>query len=174
MRLREALESDADELKDMYLRAFDESEAATVAAVALRFLSEESADPVLSLLAEEEQILGHVSFSPVYLSQTHRLIGYLLAPLAVHPDFQKKGIGSQLVKLGLDRVSSLGAGYVFVYGDPKYYERFGFEANKASPFIPPHPLQYPYARQGMILNENKTLKGGSITCSSAFDDPNMW
>lgn len=82
----------------------------------------------LSLVAVEEgKIVGHVLFSPV--SSEFDLFGkhFLgLAPLAVAPNYQKLGIGSKLVRRGLEMALADGWDAVFVLGSPAYYARFGF------------------------------------------------
>jgi putative acetyltransferase len=57
--------------------------------------------------------------------------------LAVLPTHQKQGVGSTIVKHGLDTIASLGAFMVFVYGAPQYYFRFGFKTDLAQNFTPP-------------------------------------
>ena len=85
--------------------------------------------PALALVAEHEQaIIGHILFFPVEIHRgTERLKTLTLAPLAVHPDFQKKGVGSQLSKEGLAAATKQGFHSVTVIGHPTYYPRFGFE-----------------------------------------------
>jgi len=51
-----------------------------------------------------------------------------LAPVAVLPDFQKQGIGSALVRTGLEELKNMDCPFVFVLGHPEYYPRFGFVA----------------------------------------------
>lgn len=72
------------------------------------------------------QIVGHVALSPMTLDPpcTTTLLG--LGPLAVHPEFQRRGIGSMLVERALDRARSQGCAAVCVLGDPGFYRRFGF------------------------------------------------
>ena len=87
----------------------------------------EQAKPVISLVAEENGfILGHILFSPVVLPAHPELKIMGLAPMAVAPTQQRKGIGSALVRAGLERCQQLGFGAVVVLGHPSYYPRFGF------------------------------------------------
>jgi putative acetyltransferase len=81
----------------------------------------------LSLVAEDGgEIVGHILFTPVVVEG--RLVsGMGLAPMAVLPDRQRQGIGSQLVKRGLDHLRERGCPFVVVVGHPEYYPRFGFE-----------------------------------------------
>jgi putative acetyltransferase len=82
----------------------------------------------LSLLAETAgQIVGHVLFSELTIDGREGLVsGLALAPLAVVPEFQRRGIGSELVRCGLDLCREKGQRIVIVVGDPVYYARFGF------------------------------------------------
>ena len=86
----------------------------------------------ISLVAvQDDQVLGHILFSPVSITPSSAAKGVGLAPLAVHPAFQKLGIGSRLIREGLRLCKELGYDYCVVLGAPDYYQRFGFEtANK--------------------------------------------
>jgi len=87
----------------------------------------QQAQPVISLVAEEDQaIVGHILFSPVLLAEHPDLSIMGLAPVAVAPNRQRKGIGSALVRAGLEQCKQLGFGAVAVLGHPGYYPRFGF------------------------------------------------
>ena len=85
------------------------------------------ADPVVSLVAETDgEVVGHIFFSPVTLDAFPELKWMGLAPMAVAPAHQRTGIGSALVRGGLDRCSESGVSAVVVLGHPEYYPRFGF------------------------------------------------
>jgi putative acetyltransferase len=87
----------------------------------------EHAHPVVSLVAVEGgTVVGHIMFSPVSLSGHPGLKIMGLAPMAVAPEHQRKGIGSALMRAGLERCKQLGFGAVVVLGHPGYYPRFGF------------------------------------------------
>lgn len=85
----------------------------------------------IALVAElDGRVVGHIVFSPVALAsasdtRTH-LAGLGLAPVAVLPEFQRCGIGSQLVAAGLESCHRLDVDYVVVLGEPEFYRRFGF------------------------------------------------
>lgn len=87
------------------------------------------ADPIVSLVAElDDQIIGHILFSPVTVEGAKRTpkLMFGLAPMAVLPEFQMQGVGSLLVRTGLDACKARGCGAVVVLGHPGYYPRFGF------------------------------------------------
>jgi putative acetyltransferase len=84
--------------------------------------------PELSLVAEHEgQVIGHILFFPIDVKVDGDILQTLvLAPLSVHPGFQKRGVGGELVKAGLATVKQRGYLSVLVVGHPEYYPRFGF------------------------------------------------
>jgi putative acetyltransferase len=83
---------------------------------------------VLSLVAVlNDQIIGHILFSPVSIeSEGGSLSAVGLAPMAVLPEYQKQGIGSWLIRVGLDECRQAGHPVVIVVGHAEYYPRFGF------------------------------------------------
>jgi len=86
----------------------------------------------LSLVAERRgTIVGHVAFSPAH-APDGTPDWYALGPLAVLPAHQRRGIGSMLVRAGLEAVSGLGARGCILTGDPSYYSRFGFRLSPGS------------------------------------------
>ncbi len=85
------------------------------------------AGKLVSLVAEvDDTVVGHVLFSPVSLSAHDNLNIMGLGPMAVAPDHQGKGIGSALVREGLEQCKQLGCQAVVVLGHAEYYPRFGF------------------------------------------------
>ena len=83
----------------------------------------------IALVAEvDNRLAGHVLFTPAFVdSSGGRIEGMVLAPLAVLPDYQRRGIGSALVRRGLETLCERGCPYGIVVGHPWYYPRFGFE-----------------------------------------------
>ena len=80
----------------------------------------------LSLVAEiEGQVVGHISFSPVTISDGSKE-WYGLGPVSVLPDFQKQGIGKSLINEGLSQLKDMGGQGCALVGDPNFYKRFGF------------------------------------------------
>jgi putative acetyltransferase len=83
---------------------------------------------IISLVAVNgEEVLGHILFGRVSTSPLSDAKGIGLAPVAVRPDAQSIGIGSELIREGLHLCQELGFDYCVVLGSPKYYRRFGFE-----------------------------------------------
>lgn len=88
-------------------------------------------DLALSLVAVEEgAVIGHVAFSPVSIGDGDGDGGwYGLGPVSVRPDRQRQGIGSALIREGIERLRALGARGIVLIGDPAYYSRLGFESD---------------------------------------------
>lgn len=83
----------------------------------------------VSLVAVENGVVvGHVAFSLVSTEKPTSVPGAALAPVAVHPAFERRGIGSSLIRHGLQACRENGFGWAVVLGDPGYYQRFGFES----------------------------------------------
>ena len=89
---------------------------------------------VLSLVATtDEGLVGHIAFSPVTITgAAGSTMAIGLAPMAVRPDWQRRGVGTRLVSEALDRLRAAGHRAVVVLGHPEYYPRQGF--SRASGF----------------------------------------
>lgn len=172
MSIREATAHDIAAIRKVYDSAFPAEECDTVGQLACALLTEEASLKVLSLVAKQEaKIVGHVTFSPIFEAASDQYIGYILAPLAVSSNHQGCGIGTKLVEHGIRQLTEDGASIFLVYGDPKYYGRFGFQNEGAERFIPPYKLQYPFGWQVLNLNDTAPVK---IRCVEALCRPELW
>jgi putative acetyltransferase len=89
----------------------------------------ESCSDSVSLIAENAGVVvGHILFTPAVIEAEARFVpGMALAPMAVHPDWQRHGIGSRLVERGVLHLRERRCPFIVVVGHPDYYPRFGFE-----------------------------------------------
>lgn len=176
MKIRQAKLEDRDGVRRLYLSAFSDAERETVAGLAVNLLAETTTPPTFALVAEVDvDLVGHVGFSPMACTKTGHNVGYILAPLAVHPDLQKQGIGTRLIETGIEHLSSLAADLLFVYGDPRYYGRFGFDARVAAQYVPPYQLQYDFGWQAKALAGNASCPScEKLTCVSSLMDSRLW
>jgi putative acetyltransferase len=94
-------------------------------------------DSLVSLVAvaDDESIVGHIEFFRILIDGQPVAAG--LGPMCAKPGLQKSGIGSYLVRTGLEELDDLGETLVFVLGHTDYYPRFGFSAETAKPFTAP-------------------------------------
>ncbi len=134
MNIREEKETNINQITELHNQAFngpDEGEIVDNLRINKKL--------IISLVCElNGDIVGHIAYSPMFIDQ--EIIGLGLAPVAVSPDNQKQGIGSELIRHG-NRIALL-SGYkkIFVLGYHNYYYRFGFilakEYNYFSKFDP--------------------------------------
>ena len=134
MIVRDETRTDVSAVMKVVVAAFDRAaEADLVDALRL------SGDSVISLVAEDDgEIVGHVMFSK--LRAPSQCVA--LAPVSVTPNRQNRGVGSKLIRDGLARVKRGGWQAVFVLGEPKFYQRFGFRTASAEKFDTAYPKPY--------------------------------
>jgi len=175
-RIRKATTLDTDSIRRIHLSAFPAGEGEIISRFAENLLNENTNPPTINLVSEtKDGPVGHVAFSPVSVRQAENWQGYILAPLGVRPGAQKKGVGSELVENGIRMLKTLGANILFVYGDPEYYSRFGFNAAVAENYQPPYPLQYPFGWQAMVLNNGENIPlSAKLECVDSLRDPKLW
>jgi putative acetyltransferase len=121
--IRAENEEDYEEVHRVIEMAFGQSDEARLVA-ALRKV----AHPNISLVAlEGERVVGHIFFSPVTVESDRNVFTAMgLAPMAVLPEYQNRGVGSLLVWEGLRECLMIGHNVVVVLGHSGYYPRFGF------------------------------------------------
>jgi len=87
-----------------------------------------SGDGVSLVAVEGDQIVGHAMFSPSLLDAPRRLVPVqVLSPVGVVPAYQRQGVGTTLIRRGLELSAERGVPLVFLEGDPAYYSRLGFQ-----------------------------------------------
>jgi putative acetyltransferase len=137
--IREEAPGDEPAVAALTAAAFGEAahSSGTEAAIVDRLRAD--GDLALSLVADDTgRMLGHAAFSPVRI--TSGASGwYGLGPVSVLPDWQGQGIGSALIRSGLERLRATGARGCVVLGEPSYYGRFGFAHDPQLAFPGPPP-----------------------------------
>lgn len=179
MEIRQADQSDFQAISDLVMSSFGISEGPEIVQLVGELLVDVTAQPVLSLVATvKESIVGHILFSKINLAPPIQGVSAaLLAPLAVHPDFQSQGIGSQLVAEGLQQLSDSGVDLLFVLGHPGYYSRFGFSAAGIKGFQAPYPIPPKNAEAWMVRELHPGVIGnasGRVICAEALTNPKYW
>jgi len=117
----------------------------------------------VSLVAVQDgEVVGHIAFSPVLVS-SKPMEWFGLGPVSVRPDRQGAGIGEALVRYGLSRLEAQGAEGCVVLGDPGYYGRFGFAADRNLRYsdVPPEYFQ--------ILSFGAPPPKGEVAYHPGFD-----
>lgn len=201
IQIREAKKSDFDDVMKIEKEAFGQEDEAELVS---QLLEDKSAEPVISLLAfKDDEAAGHILFtratfeanehSPSGSQSTTPLIApttapstapsippsiYILAPLAVKPEYQRQGIGGMLINAGLKKLKEIGVEMVFVLGHMDYYPRYGFIPDAGSlGFATPYPIPDEHADAWMVqalTSEGLSKVTGKMVCADALNKPEYW
>ncbi len=179
--VREAAEDETDAILQVARAAFGSEQDDEIATLIDELLRDPTADPRLSLVAvavDDDVIVGHVIFSRADLPQSPLAVSAsILAPLAVYPDNQRRGIGGMLIVEGLKRLRSMGIDLVFVLGHPAYYQKHGFSPAGVRGYDAPYPIPPKHAEAWMVQELRAGVIGkthGQVSCAQALDDPKYW
>ena len=169
MEIRAERESDRDAVRAVHVAAFgDHGEVVANLVDDLRRLV--AGGKGLSLVAEEGgKPVGHVMFTLSLLDAPQRLVGVqVLSPVGVMPESQRHGVGSALIRRGLDLSEQRAVPVVFVEGSPDYYARFGFERGADQGFRKPS-LRIPDAAfMALRLPAYESWMSGTLVYADAF------
>lgn len=173
--IRETTSDDLTSILTVHNVAFGDEEGPIIADLVDALLQDASAQPLLSLLAcEGDQAVGHVLFTHAAVGNTEAM---LLAPLAVIPEAQSKGIGGKLIADGLKRLQAAGGALVFVLGYPAYYNRHGFKTAATQGLQAPYPIPPEHVDAWMVQALKPGVLGtltGTLTCAEAIDKAEYW
>ena len=135
MHLRPAVASDRGEIRGVHLLAFPSPAEADLVEQLVQH-----GDSVISIVAVENgRIVGHVLLSRMDVESDGAALNAVgLAPVAVIPEWQRRGIGSALIEAAIAGARRSGVEMIFVLGDTGFYGRFGFAAETARPFASPY------------------------------------
>ena len=151
--IRQETPADKDAVRNVHQLAFGRpDESGLVESIS----QSNSYIPELSFVALiDNQVVGHVLFSIVHIDTEPDVKPVLaLAPLAVHPQYQRIGVGDRLTRHGIAEAKSRGWDAVIVLGQPSYYPRFGFQPSHEYGIESPFPLNDPSAFMVMELKED--------------------
>ena len=124
--IREETPADIESIRDVTVAAFQTLDISNQTEHLIIEELRAAAALALSLVAElDGQVVGHIAFSPVNLSDG-TTGWYGLGPVSVLPEFHRQGIGSGLIEVGLEKIKDRGAKGCCLVGHPGYYKRFGF------------------------------------------------
>lgn len=120
IEIREEVASDIPAIRTVNQQAFAQHQEGRIVD-ALR----SNGAALLSLVAVvNDEVAGHIMYSPASIGEVS---GAALGPMAVLPEYQRHGIGSQLVETGNRKLKATGCPFIVVVGHADYYPRFGFQ-----------------------------------------------
>jgi len=123
----------------------------------------------------DDRIVGHAAYSLVEISHNSNNWHFpALGPIAVAPAYQRQGIGSALIRAGIEVVGEAGFGLLFLVGSPNYYPRFGFQPALPLGFTSDYVKPSGRHEHFMALVLDQSLIGsvrGHMRFHGAFPDP---
>lgn len=119
LEIREEREGDVTAISELNRLAFGQDQEGNI----VDALRTNGAVTVSLVATLDGRVVGHILYSPVVCNE---LQGAGLAPVAVSPEYQRQGIGSQLIEAGNERLRAAGCPFIMVVGHPQFYPRFGF------------------------------------------------
>ena len=167
--IRDTTPGDLEHVLALYPQAFPEEELRSLVAALI-----EHGQDVLSLGAFcDGQVSGHILFT-ICGTQDHRHDAALLGPVGIVPQFQQQGLGSSLIRTGLERLQDKGIVQVLVLGDPDYYGRFGFVSERR--VLAPYPIPEPWADawQSVALGSHSPLPAGRLQLPEPWMQSELW
>lgn len=172
---------DEPEILAVHLAAFPgrSADRSEVADLTRDLLADESATPVVSILARSDETpVGHILFTRARLVDASPSPSvYILAPLGVVPPYQKQGVGTALIRRGLAIMKEMDVKLVFVLGHIAYYPRTGFVPAFPLGFLAPYPI--PKEVEDAWMVQALTPEGygdirGEVMCADAMNQPQHW
>jgi len=161
--------ADAPSVRQLHLEAFGDH--GVVVADLADALRGSCTGPLSLVAAEAGDVVGHVLFTRSILDAPRRLVDVqVLSPVAVLPSRQREGIGSELIRRGVEILAARRVPLVFLEGTPTYYSRLGFRAAGELGFRKPS-LRIPDAAfQVLALSSYEPWMTGTLVYSEIFWD----
>ncbi len=177
IQIRETVADDLNNIIEIEKQAFGYDKEAKLV---VELLADKTAEPMISLIAfYNNKAIGHILFTRAYFdAQEEQPLMHILAPLAVKPDYQRKGIGGMLIKEGIRLLQEKGSNLVFVLGHKEYYPKHGFTYHALDLGYPaPYPIPDEYRDYWMvqpISQKGFSIGKGKIKCSEVLNMPEHW
>lgn len=181
IKIKQTKPKDFETLLNVELEAFkDDPEINTLIHGIFR---DPTAEPMISLLAyDRKKPVGHILFTKARLKSDSddgslKPGGYILAPLAVIPEYQNRGIGGMLIMEGLRILKKMGVERCFVLGHKTYYPKHGFIPDACAAGWPaPYPIpdENKDAWMWLDLCEHANTEKGRIVCADSMMKKEYW
>lgn len=178
MNLLQYSSSNIDEIKQLFTKVFSDSEGQSegllIGNLVYDLMTSTDAQDLYGFVAiENEKIIGSIFFSRMTFEREAN--AFILSPVAIHTNYQRKGVGQKLINFGIKHLKEKGVGLVFTYGDPKFYSKVGFSLITEKLVKAPLTLTYPegWLAQSLVGDEIEPITGDSC-CVEALNKPEYW
>lgn len=178
MKISAYTSNEADEIESLFTKTFSdsegESEGAIVGGLAGELMrSTADADFYGFVARDGVDLVGSILFSRLWFER--EIDAFILAPVAIRTDHQRRGIGQNLINFGLTAIKKDGVELVLTYGDPRFYSKVGFRVVAESVIPPPFKLSQPegWMVQSLAGDQIDPIQGKS-RCVEALNKPECW
>ncbi len=170
--------SNIEEIKKLFTKVFSDSEVPSegllIGRLAYDLMTGTDAQDLYGFIAmENEKIIGSIFFTRLTFERD--VNAFLLSPVAIHTNYQGKGIGQKLINFGINHLKENGVRLVFTYGDSKFYTKVGFSLITEKIAKAPLTLTYPegWLGQSLVSDEIEPIANNSY-CVEALNKPKYW
>lgn len=161
-------------VRTAFLHSEGEGESRAVSGLVARYFERFPRADLLGFGAfDRDALVGCLFFSRLRFAESEALV-FLLSPMAVHPDFQGKGVGQNLIHFAHEDLRQRGVQLAVTYGDPAFYSKSGYQPITVSALAAPHPLSMPQGWIAQSLDGTSPVMPGPSTCIPELDAPALW
>ncbi|PSU44632.1 GNAT family N-acetyltransferase [Photobacterium frigidiphilum] len=166
-----------EELKHVFHKTFTDSEGeaegALIGDLVSDLMTTDKNDLMVFVAADNEKIVGSIIFTRMTFENS--VNAFLMAPVAVHTDYQGKGVGQALITFGLQTLQEQSVTLVLTYGDPNFYSKVGFTQISEQQVKAPLNLTYPegWLAQSLVSDNIEPIAGNS-SCVEAINKQMYW
>ncbi|SET67789.1 Predicted N-acetyltransferase YhbS [Nitrosomonas marina] len=169
---------ETDEIEALFTKTFcdseGESEGAIVGDLAGELIRSTDENDFYGFVARDDvDLVGSILFSRMWFER--KIDAFILAPVAIRTDCQRRGIGQKLINFGLNALKNCGVELVLTYGDPRFYSMVGFSVVTENVISPPFKLSQPegWMAQSLVGDQIDPIQGKS-RCVEALNKPKYW
>ena len=178
MELLQFSKNNSKAIQQLFIKTFSDSEGEAegtlIGNLVDDLINNTDADDFDGFIAtEDKQIIGSIFFSRLTFQQV--VNAFLLSPVAIHPEYQGKGIGQRLINFGIEQLKKKSVTLIITYGDPAFYSKVGFIQIDEQTIKPPFVLSQPEGWMAQSLDNDKIIPiRGNTLCVKAFNNPELW
>jgi len=168
-----------EEIKQLFTKTFSDSEGQSegllIGNLSYDLMTTTKVYDLYGFVAiDNDKIIGSIFFSKLSFDKSD-VNAFILSPVAIHTNYQGKGIGQELINFGLNTLKEDDVELVFTYGDPDFYSKVGFIPITEKLVKAPFKLMYPegWLGQSFVNDKIKPIIGES-SCVEALNKSDLW